>query len=420
MDFFKAFELQLPPLSPETFPLLNSPPIPISHQMTPRENEYFDYFYSNVCPKFSIVPHTINSFLQTTLQLSLSDPAVLHCLIGWGQIMKERHLTKVPMLGNSCTANSEYALKSLRTLLKRDKANPKELVPFMFCYAILMCIEISVGDTDEWSWYLTHSYDLLNSMGGFQILSNYSHEGKLLAQNFAYFDILASQSNMNGTYYPVEQYNKVFYMDGADSIDLMQGCIRPLVLILGDVINLIVALRDTISGEVTTDNWGTVDDILTGAKKLEERVENALVHPSDYRILAENDIIENHFTMFALYQLVILLYIKHSLRRLPPLVPEVQLTLKKVNECLDSLIDTPLALSLSFPLLIAGISSVTQADRNEILRKIRYINDKHEFDNLVKVLTVLKEVWKINGNGSLCVDWFKITKKFGWRLNAGR
>lgn len=283
-----------------------------------------------------------------------------------------------------------------------------------------MCIEISVGDTDEWSWYLTRSYDLLNSMGGFKVLSKYPHEGKILAQNFAYFDILASQSNENGTYYPVEQYNKMFYMNGDDSIDSMQGCIRPLVLILGDAINLIVALKYTLEGEVTDENWHIFNDILTKAKELEERVENASIHPSDYKVLAANDVIENHFTMFALYQMVILLYVKHSLRRLPPVVPEIQLTLRKVNECLDSLINTTLVLSLSFPLLIAGISSVKQSDRDEIFRKINYIVKKYEFDNLIKVRVVLGEVWKKNENGFLCVDWFKITKSFGWRLNAGR
>lgn len=418
MDFL--LEPHLLPLSPVLFPLVASPPLPISHQLTDHESEYFDYFYHSVCPNFSVVPHKINSFLKSTLQLSVTDQAVLHCLIGWGKIMKERHLTKQPISSNSCTAGSEFAKKLLRMLAERDRSNPRELILFMFCYAILMCIEISVGDTDEWSWYLTHSYNLLNSMGGFKVLSNYSHEGKILAQNFAYFDILASQSNENGTYYPVDQYYEVFYMDGADSIDLMQGCIRPLVLILGDVINLIVASKEIIAGEVTNENWDTFNDVLAQARKLEDRVENALIHPSDYEILAEHDVIENHFTMFALYQMVIALYIKHSLRRLPPLVPEIQLTLRKVNECLDTLIDTPLALSLSFPLLIAGLSSVTQTDRDENLRKITYIVDKHEFDNLLKVKTVLREVWKINANGSLCVDWFKITKRFGWRLNAGR
>lgn len=334
--------------------------------------------------------------------------------------MKERHTAKTPISINSCTAGSEFAKRLLRILATRDSTNPQELILFLFCYAILMCMEISVGDTDEWSWYLCRSYNLLNSMGGFKVLSNYSHEGKILAQNFAYFDILASQSNLNGTYYPVEQYYDVFYMDGADSIDSMQGCIRPLVLILGDVINLIVESKKIPSCEVDEDNWELHNDILTRVKELEEKVENASIHPSDFKELSENDVIDNHYTMFALYQMVIQLYIKHSLRRLPPLIPEVQLTVRKIHECLDALIDTPLVLSLSFPLLIGGISSVKQSDRDEVLRKIDYIVGMHEFDNLIKVRLVLKEVWKANAGGSLCVDWFNITKRFGWRLNAGR
>lgn len=420
LDFLQDLDSQALQLSPVHFPLILSPPLPISLDMTNEEIDFFDYFYNNVCARFSIVPHKINTFLHTSLQLSHTDLAVLLCLLGWGKIMKERHLTNRPISTNSCTAGSEFAKRLLRILATRDKNDPRELILFLFCYAILMCIEISVGDTDEWSWYLSHSYDLLNSMGGFKVLSNYSHQGKILAQNFAYFDILASQSNENGTYYPVEQYYEVFYMDGADSIDSMQGCIRPLVLILGDVINLIVESKKIASDEIDDENWHLHNDILTRTKELEEKLENASVHASDFKVLSENDLIENHYTMFALYQMVIQLYVKNSLRRLPPLVPEVQLTLRKIHECLDELIDTPLALSLSFPLLIAGISSVKQAERDEVLRKIGYIVDKHEFDNLIKVLMVLKEVWKVNAGGSLCVDWFKITKRFGWRLNAGR
>lgn len=388
--------------------------------MSGEENDYFDYFFNSVCPKFSIVPHKINSFLQTSLQLGVTDKAVLQCLICWGKIMKDRHVAKKPISSNSCTAECGYAKKLLGLLAKRDSTDPQQLVLFLLCYAILMCIEISAGDTDEWSWYLTHSYDLLNTMGGFRVLSRYSHEGKVLAQNFAYFDILASQSNVNGTYYPVEQYNEVFYMDGADTIDSMQGCIRPLVLLLGDVINLIVETKDFISEEVTDDKWFSMNQVLTRAREIEVKVENALIHPSDYQVLFKYDVIENHFTMFALYQMVILLYLKHSIRRLPPLVPEVQLTLRKVIECLDTLIDTPLTLSLSFPLLIAGISSVRQADRDDILLKIDYIVGKHEFDNLIKLKKVLTEVWNRNAGGSKCIDWFKIAKSFGWRLNAGR
>lgn len=418
-DYFPAID-QLSPLQQGSFPLLTTPPAPIAYQMTLQENDYFDYFYNHVCPRFSIVPHKINSFLQAILNLSLTDLAVLQCLIGWGQIMKDRHVANKRIEGNSCTSGSKFAKKLLQILASRDSSNPQELILFMFCYAILMCIEISAGDTNEWSWYLTHSYDLLNSMGGFKVLSNYSHEGKILAQNFAYFDILASQSNENGTYYPVEQYCDVFYMDGAEFIDPMQGCIRPLVLILGDVINLIVEARDVFLEEITDLNWHTVNSILTKVKDIEHELEIALIHPSDYNVLAENDVIENHFTMFALYQMVILLYIKHSLRRLPPVVPDIQLILRKVYECLDTLIDTPLALSLSFPLLIAGISSVLQSDRDEVLRKINYLVSKNELDNLRKVEVVLEEVWKRNDRGTLCVDWFKITKSFGWRLNAGR
>lgn len=397
-------------------PLLYSPPSPVIRSLDLEEIDLLDYFWNSIAPKFSVVPHRINTFHRTTMQMAMSDEAVMQCLLAWASIVRGRQSGESLAL---CTANSDFVKRHSDVLLRRDRKEPTQFVVFLFCYAILMCIEISIGDTDAWSRYLTKSYDLLNEMGGFNVLAGFSYEGKIIAQNFAYFDILASQSNLNGTYYPVEEYNEVFYRGGADTLDSMQGCIRPLVLLLGDVINLIVDSKDIIS-ESAEQNWDEVGTMLARATDLERRVERAEVHPSDYRVLVEHDAIDKHLVMFSLYKLVIQVYIKLSIRRFPPVVLEIQLLRRAICKYLLLLIDTPLALALTFPLLIAGVVSVQQKERRLVIAMIDAVVNHYGFDNIKKVKLVLYEVWKENDNGRHCVDWFEITRKFGWRLNAGR
>ncbi|QFZ25591.1 putative uncharacterized transcriptional regulatory protein [Clavispora lusitaniae] len=406
-------------LSPEFAGLARSPTLPLSYALSDAENNHFEYFCTLVAPKMAIVPKNINPFFHTCLQLAIRDPAVLQCLVGWGSIFRDRLSKSWTLASAPCTRNSPFVQESLAILATRDVTDPQSFISSLFCFAILMCIEISIGDTDAWSRYLSRSYDLLNQMGGFKVLANYSMEGKILAQNFAYFDILASQSNENGTFYPVDQYYELFHMRDTESLDPMQGCVRPLVLILGEVINLINTSKSFITADVTEANMHEFNEVLQKAETLEEKVNNASVDPSDYQILAKHDNIENHFTMFALYQMIIRLYIKQSLKRLPPIVPEIQVLLRQALNCLEELIETPLSVCLSFPLLVAGISSVGESDRDWVLEKIGIIVDKYQFDNTKKVEVVLRQVWKENRNGTCCVDWFRITKSFGWRFNAG-
>lgn len=400
----------LSPISPETlcFPIYLSPTVPISLPLTTVESEYFEYYCCEVAPTISVVPNHLNYFLQVFLPLAYSDQLVLYCLVAWGYIFRYKQLKQ----------NNPFLARA-RQLLSKNNHN---FITSLASYIILMCIEITTGDTMAWSRYLTNCYDSINAMGGFGVMKNYSEQGKVLAENFAYFDILASQSNENGTYYPVYEYDNLFNMVNTGGfVDPLLGCTRPLILILGDVINLVVETKALKENPCYTD-VEKLEKALTKANAIETKLKKAKIFTLDYQILAEsnNDEMSYHQEMFELYRLTIQMYMNQTIRRLPPIVPEMQLLLGKATAHMSSLVDSPLRLGLTFPLLVTGMNSVTEKERDLTSLNIKLIGVNYEFESIGKLERVIREVWDLNPAGILCIDYFEVTKKFGWKLNIGR
>lgn len=392
------------------FPLYQSPSVPLCLTLSPSETEYFEYYCRAVAPKISVVPNHLNHFLQVFLPLAYKDESVLYCLVAWGYTISN-HSKRIEQ-GNPF-------MDRAKNLLKRSEPG---FITSLASYIILMCIEITTGDTMTWSRYLTNCFDSINKMGGFGILKNYSEEGRALAENFAYFDILASQSNENGTYYPVYEYCNLFNTTNTGGfVDPLLGCTRPLILILGDVINLIVEIRALKENNCYT-NIEKLQTIMTKTEEIELKLKSAKIFTIDYQILAEsnNNEMNYHHQMFELYRIAIQMYVKQAIRRLPPNVPEMQLYLGMANEYLNSLIESPLRLGLSFPLLITGMNSVTEEDRNRSSCNLESLGLNYEFDSVDKLKKLIHEVWDLNKDGKLCIDYFEVTRRFGWKLNLGR
>lgn len=391
----------------DQLPLYESPLWPLVLTLNMNQLEHFEYYCKNVAPVISVVPKKFNYFLKLFLPMAHHNKSVLYALIAWGGIFKARHEN---LSGNT----RDQMIQTVKFHIYEERYN---FITSLTAYLILMCIEITTGSTFGWSGYLTNCYDLINEMGGFKVLKNYSDEGKILAENFAYFDILASQSNENGTYYPVSEYSSIFSKDG-NMVDPLQGCTRPLILILGDVINLVVEFK--MLDPLSPDYFDKLDSILRRATIQENKLSKAEIYQSDYKLLKDGDEFIYHEQMFTLYSIVIQLYIKLSLKRLPAVVPEIQLLLKKANSCLEVLIESPLKLGLCFPLLIAGLSSVSPEDRQMIISRLAYMKKEYEFNSIAKIEMVILEVWNLNCNGCLCIDYFEVTKEFGWKFNIGR
>lgn len=399
-----------------TLPLISSLSYPFPIALSSIEKQYIYYYCAYIAHAISVVPKQLNYFLNTFLPMATKEKTVLYCLLAWGSIFKTYKEEGILLL----STGQKYIQKAIKSL----KNLPDGKFSFIYAltsYIILMCVEITIGDIAAWSSYLTECYNLINRMGGFHILKNYSSEGKILAQNFAYFDILASQSNENGTYYPVAEYVEIYNSEDVALADSLQGCIRPLILILGEAINLLVESKKLLDHVLDKDLFHEHQGlILEKCDQLEKDLEEAQLNPLDLIVLNESDDMETHLQMFELYQLSIKLYIKHVIRRLPPVVPEMQFIFYKIKKYLRILMNSSVKMSLCFPLLISGLVAVTLKDRKELESLIIEFKSQYEFDNAKKIHFILKEIWNLNENGTLYVDWFNVTKKFGWRLNLGR
>lgn len=387
----------------DNLPLYKSPSLPLVLTLNSTELEYFEYYCNQIALNISVVPKNHNYFLKVFLPMSYHNEAVLNSLVAWGCILKAHH----------AQSNLQYGLNLIEAAKSSLLLKTHDFISSLTTYIILMCIEITTGSTFEWAKYLTNCYDLINQMGGFKILKDYSQEGKILAENFAYFDILASQSNENGTYYPVFEYNKIFKISGS-LVDPLLGCAKPLILILGDVINLVVHFRNLNSN--SNDYFEQLETILKKASNLENKLNKSKMLKHDYQVLKDT----YHEQMFELYCITIRLYIAQAIRRLPPSTPQIQVDVKKANIYMDALISSPARLGLCFPLLVLGINSVSIEDRIFNQELLELLKQKYQFKSVEKIKFIINEVWNLNQNGTICVDYFEITKQYGWKLNLGR
>lgn len=390
------------------YPLYESLGDPFPAVLTLAEKSYFICYCTCVAPAMSVTSLEKNSFLNVLVPMALKEEAILYGIIAWGCIFMGNRLNEKSLYSEA----SRLIKKSIRQAHIKSVKEDKNFLAILSCYIILTGIEISIGDTDIWYKYLLNCYYIIENMGGIVALKDYSVEGKFLAENFVYYDILASQSNENGTYYAVSQYYDIFYKNFG-FIESLQGCIWPLILILGDIINLVVEAKEIFGDSfVCEQNVEDANEILLAATNLEIQVKNARPLMSQDMVFSEKDDIENHLMIFELYQLTIELYIRQAVRRYPPVIPENQVILYKIIERLDILIETSVKSLLSFPILIAGLNSVSRLDKQKIRYYIEKLVMEYEFNNILKVRMILEEVWKLNLDGSLCMNWFQVTKSF--------
>lgn len=398
------------------YPLYDSLGEPFPAVLTLAEKSYFMCYCTCVAPAMSVTALENNSFLNVLVPMALKEEAILYGIIAWGCIFMGNRLDAESLNSEA----SRLIKKSIRQAHTKSIKENKGFLAILSCYIILTGIEITIGDTDIWYKYLLNCYYIIENMGGIVVLKDYSVEGKFLAENFVYYDILASQSNENGTYYAVTQYYDLFYKNFG-FIESLQGCIWPLILILGDTINLVVKAKETFGNSfICEHNVDDANEILLASTNLEIQVKNARPLMSQDMVFSEKDDIENHLLIFELYQLTIELYIHQAVRRYPPVIPENQILVYKIIERLDILIETSVKSLLSFPILIAGLNSVSKRDKDKIVYHIDKLVMQYEFNNIFKVRMILEEVWKLNSDGILCMNWFQVTKSFGWRLNIGR
>lgn len=392
-------------------------------ELTYDEMAYFEYYCKKILPDLSILPQEFNYYSRIYVPMAFKEKAVLYTLVGWGcRMRKNRNLSyqvenkeadKYIQLVNSIIDENNI-------LLDRGK-----FITNFVCYMLLVCMEISYGDTLRWSHYFTCCFKMINRMpGDFKYLfTQCSSEGAVLAENFAYFDVLASQSNENGTFYPIDDYRELF-SSSSSMHDPLQGCIRPLILLIGEIVSLLVEFSSmNVSLEMPEcDKYDFLSKMMERSSDLDHRIKFARPDLTCLHFLKSRDEMEYHLTLFEAYQLSAQIYLREVIRKLPPVVPEMEVLAYNLREDMKFLVNCKrLQKILAFPMLLLGTSSTGKNDRAEVEQMFdKLIQSCGYLSSYQKLWIVVQKIWELNKSGALYVDWFKVTREFGWRLNLGR
>lgn len=394
--------------------------------LTNAELSYFEFYCKSILPNLSILPQEFNYYSKIYIPMAFKEKSVLYTLVGWGCRMR-KNMNLNFQIENKESDNYIFKVNDL-IKLNESNLNRENFITNFVCYMLLVCMEISFGDTSKWSHYFTCCFNMINKMpGNFRyLLSACSIEGNLLAENFAYFDVLASQSNENGTFYPMADYHELFKQNNSSKIvhDPLQGCIRPIILLIGEIVSMLVEYSSLqLSLDLPEcDKFDVMNKMLIQSNSLDKSIKFSKPDLSCLQYLNSPDELESHLTLFEVYQLAAQIYLRQVIRKLPPVVPEIQILSYNLREDLKILIKlNKLKNSLAFPMLLLGISSTSSIDRKEVVGMFKsLIQNCGYLSSYHKLLIVVQKIWDLNNNGSLYVDWFKITKQLGWRLNLGR
>lgn len=404
--------------------------------LTKQEVTYFEYYCKVISPQLSILPQQFNHYSRIFISSALTDKSILLCLINWSY----RTMNFENLLNYNYDAQIENKyLAEIKSLISK-RSNSIELLlsdnnflKNLISYMILVFKEISFGDIRLWSEYFTECFQMINKMPGTieYLLKKCSIEGYLMGESFAYIDVLASQSNENGTFYPIQHYEDLFKTNDSQR-DPFQGCIRPIIVILGQILTLLVQLN-SLSDEQQQQKQQQnteIDDIVRNSKlqtildksnELELEIKNCKPDISSLNITDLKEL-EIHLTLFEVYQISSQLYIKQVIKKLPPIVPEIQVLYFSLQKDLFILQNYSfLQRNLAFPMLLLGLCCCHDKDKVhvELLFK-NFIKKNGYLSSYQKTWIVIQKLWKLNKNGETYVDWFKITKKLGWRLNLAR
>ncbi|GAV29670.1 hypothetical protein PMKS-003172 [Pichia membranifaciens] len=439
---------------------------------------YLDYYRTCVSQTISILPEESNFFLSLYLPLAENNKSILYALIGWaGVFLNDESNQHIPL---------DYIKKSIvlseQELLGKQSSKNDKLAIFSL-YTILCAVLICAGDVKEWYKYFKtlHKFLLEQSKGDLKEIKNCMgdfKETKWLVSNFLYHDVLASMSHIEGTCFTMNEYCQIlditmssdqepiedfkfpdtqsksdkvhgsigttvpgnFFEQTYDNekghavidndlvCDPLQGCVRPVFLLIGEITNTFVKLRRAEKRLKELEDAFKYEEFLKARNKvysqlekkyerLQMQLKNTKPHARSLCYLKNDKDLEYHLTLFEAFRLSALIYLKTLVKKIPPASPEIQILVVELLLCISIIIGSKVQASLCFPLLVAGMSCISKCDRSFIEEKVSQMSNCFPVKNFQRILVIIKHTWKINKDGLNCVYWFEISTKFGWDLS---
>lgn len=423
-----------------------------------------DYYRTCVSQTISILPKESNFFLNLYLPLAESNRSILYALIGWAGVFLDSKNMKSPL------SYIKKAIKISETEMKHNQLTNYDKIAFVSFYTILCAVLICAGDVKEWyeHFQTLHQFLLKQSNGELKNIKKYlgdSKELKWLISNFLYHDVLTSMSHIKGTCFKMQEYcqildmdislnnnfniesslkinnginnkidnfsnsnNEIEVIDNDIVCDSLQGCVRPMFVLIGEITNTFVDIKNIEKELLISEETLSHEEFLKLRNKiyldlenkydnLKRLIENTKPHTISLCYLKSDDDLELHLTLFEVYRLSASIYLKTLLKKVPPISLEIQHLVVDLLPCINIIIGSSVQASLCFPLLVAGISCISQSDRFFIREKVSEMSSFFPVKNFQRILVIIEEVWKINRNGHDCIHWFDISSKLGWDLS---
>lgn len=435
-----------------------SPPMSTLPGMDPLAHYLYNYYVDTLSRKVSIAPNSqneSNSYQIVFLPAAEKDMGVLYGILAWAGF----HLG-----GQWLNEGSKYAEMAVKHLTKdvdfnvsSTITNDRRAIINKLATILILCgAEICRGDVRYWSVYLNWGWKLLRDNGGILNFDTNKEEHWLIS-NFAYHDLLASSTTERGTYFPISTYQRIF----TDPEGISKGNLNPLLgiskslfKVIGDINELFYESKMTLHdyynrtplprSSTSQGNIGVekspeeakavIDEddeselsrhgetsklllsIIDRAKHLERTIDEAKPDLDDLKDLSDDEI-ELQLTSFEAFQLSCKLYLRQSIMRCNPSSLESQVLVNDLVKCIDILLSTPMQATLVFPIFMAGIHTVTDMDKESMRARVEKMIEMYGPWNVVRVKTLIEEVWIRNENGDRVVDWNLILKELGWELN---
>lgn len=464
LDLSPNFNQFLNPLSPLYIPEIHINPS-LLPDLSGVDYELYTYYVETLSKKISIAPisqNDSNSYQKVFLPLAHQDKGVLYGILAWacfhlGGEWEIQGAKYVDMALDHISVGIQKVNEG-RVVDDRQSSILKLATLLILCGA-----EICRGDVKKWSVFLNWGWNILSKNGG--ILNfNQSREENWLISNFAYHDLLSSSNSSRGTYFPSNEYDKVFgdvSRFSGGSLNPLLGVCKKLYKIIGDVGSLVFdskriveeyynsGVEDSSSvGSAPKNNNNNYNSIISPEESdspfycldsesqvsmhtkksnllysilekttiLEEQIDSARPEKEDLENLTDEEL-ELQLTLFEAFQITAKLFIRQAVLKTNPSTLTSQILVNDLMKCLDITIGSTVQASLVFPVFIAGIHCVTAHDRQVMRKRIELFIESYGTTNVTRVRFLMERVWETNPNGNQVVDWYKILHDLDWEIN---
>lgn len=420
-------------LQPE---ILFQPRSPFQLMLDDKGLQLVEYFLTEVVKTICIVPQGHKNHLSLTLlSVAHGDESVMNLLAGWGALFRDgpdSNSFKYRILRADKVARRLYEGKQLD-----DRGNFN-----MLCYHLnLAGIGVCSGDTSEWYELLHKCMTKIKEFGSIDgILKRFGYldEVRWVVSNFQYHDVMSLVSLKYGTMFGMEEYALLFEdeNDFSYGMDPLQGCIHPVFLLLGEIMNVNATLRrsrqlieklldalqhDPLAGdELSTLQHRRMQHYINASKeaaRLMAKINECEPQSNQQCFLEEADL-EDHLTLFEAFRNTCKLYVLLYIQETQPRAPEVQLILLDTFKLVDLLINCNLRPAIGMIMLICGLCCCYPADRMEMQRKFTRLFTHYKVFNLNKVRHIVEQSWVANPDGNINIDWPDLCEMIGWKLSA--